>query len=271
MENKNVAISGIECYNSLRFLSSSFNIKLLDDSEEKNIEDDWANPFGYKKYNPFNEPAYWIWITGKKLIKKDFRIRGVPQKIIYVKLVKSSDLRSFPPNVEFSEFTDNFFVKRKKWDIGIHRQVTIRHPKNIKGIEELQLRAIETHFDDYNYDYEKEKYSDYFERCLNSYKTNFIYIITIMISSTLDVEMEYRNLPSIFMLQNNSKMGPTRIWSKYESFPDSKNIPFLKDLTLELCSYLEKKGVTNYRITPFTDDIDIDLALELDANLSWGD
>lgn len=186
-----------------------------------------------------------------------------------MKLVTISEFKKFSPNCTFSEFEDNFLSKQKD-PTQKSRQIFVCHPIDWPTIEEWRLKPIMSHIAEHDFVFKEEKYSEYVERCLKTYKTDYIYTVYMMISSTLDIKMEYRELPSFYMMQDNPELKPNRIWIENETIPDNKFVPLLKDLVIEFCSCLEKKGITNYTISPYMEALNIISEDKHAGDLSWG-
>lgn len=261
MVNKCVAITGKKCYDSLRFLSDEFNMKLLEGAEKEDFTLSMENPFSETVYNPFGKPAYFVWIKTIDLNRryKNFKIRNVTPKIYFKRLVRKGEFEQFSTQVTYDEFV-NFFLYEDKfntWEFKKreYSKQILRTPPMIK----------------IDYPFKKETFLEYIERCREKFKTDFIYDITLLIESTKEVEFEYQELPSKDMLKDNPNLPPIRIWKQTEKIPDDRNLAYLKSMVLDLCNCFEANGIYNYKLSSDTAAFDMDLEMQLDADLSWGD
>lgn len=251
MKNKCIAIIGKECYNSLKFLSDEFYLKLLNSQERRRIFEDFSNIGGEATYNPFGEyPPYWILIHLQKFDSNT----SFDQKVIYKKLIKLEDFINLPTNITYDEFFELFLEKESY----IRTQSDYINQIVINPEPMININSLKT-----------EPWIDYIKRCRNEYKSKFIYEITLMISSTLKMEFEFRELESKNKLRNDPNLPAIRIWKETSYVVDSKYIFPLKNLVISICSRLEANNIFNYSLSINTEDMDMYLEMQRDNTESW--
>ena len=237
-EKKCIAIYDRGCYNSLKFLSNEFNIKLFDEPED----------MGYLE-NPFGIPSYWILIFKVKLDLNlpNCKINKTPQLFVYENLITCQEFKQIPSEVTISEFYSHFAesIERRRFNDDYKNQI-FKFPTDSRSAATIKPEKVI--IDELNeYYYRTETRKEYIERCKSKYSTDFIYKLCLF-NSCHDVEFEYREMPSTFQLKNNPNLPPIRSWKQINQVEDESNLSPLRDLVIELCNRLEENNILNYTI-----------------------
>src|SRR5665647_1840478 len=128
IEDKRIAVYNEGCYNSLKFLSNSFNIKLF-------VPEKLDYP--YEHINPFSSQSYWIDIVKMNLDLKipNWKINKTPQLEIYEKLLACHEFKEIPPDLTCCEFYSHFAeeIEHRNYFNDDYRNQIVRFPKDSIG------------------------------------------------------------------------------------------------------------------------------------------
>jgi hypothetical protein len=249
MKNKCIIVDR-DVFTELPFLNENFRLKVLTKEESEMMSEDYV--FGTHSYNPFGEPPFWAVISKLNLNEYSRHIRD--SKGIYKKIILLNEFKCFDTEISCNEFEYNFFEKGRESLFASLRSQIVRNPK----IESWDFGPRET-----------ERFGDFIKRIKERFKSDFVYIVTFMISKTLEVDFECKELPPRVILNNNPDMPPKSVWNETILVRDKSCLPSLKALVIEIVQKFEDKNI-NYIILPDTLESDIVEEMDRQDSLSWG-